>query len=118
MASCPRRRRALTSGCRKDREERPGSDRRFDRLGAVAAIGAAAGVKRLVTGAVPPRRHGRAWPRSAASSSVDASSALWVPIILPHWSGGISILVEGAAEPVPSADIEARDPLRIGNRFG
>jgi hypothetical protein len=41
-----------------------------------------------------------------------------VPIIHPRWSGGISILVEGAAEPVPSADIEARDPLRIGNRFG
>jgi hypothetical protein len=29
----------------------------------------------------------------------------------------MSVLVEGAAEPVPSADIEVRDPLRIGNRF-
>lgn len=28
------------------------------------------------------------------------------------------VLVEGAAEPVPSADIEVRDLFRIGNRFG
>ncbi len=44
--------------------------------------------------------------------------ALWVPIIHPCWSGSMSVLVEGAAEPVPSADIQLRDPLRIGNRFG
>ena len=44
--------------------------------------------------------------------------ALWVPIIHPCWSGSMSILVEGAAESVPSADIEVRDALRIGNRFG
>jgi len=43
---------------------------------------------------------------------------LWVPIILPCWSGGMPVLVEDAAEPVPSADIEVRDPLRIGNRSG
>ena len=43
---------------------------------------------------------------------------LWVPIIHPCWSGGMPILVEDAAEPVPSADIEVRDPLGIGNRFG
>jgi hypothetical protein len=42
---------------------------------------------------------------------------LLVPIIHPCWSGSMSVLVEGAAEPVPSADIEVRDPLRIGNRF-
>jgi hypothetical protein len=30
----------------------------------------------------------------------------------------MSMLVEGAAESVPSADVEVRDPLRIGNRFG
>jgi hypothetical protein len=29
----------------------------------------------------------------------------------------MSALVEGAAEPVPSADIEVRDLLRIGNRL-
>ena len=28
------------------------------------------------------------------------------------------VLVEGAAEPVPSADIQLRDPLTIGNRLG
>jgi hypothetical protein len=28
------------------------------------------------------------------------------------------VFVEGAAEPVPSADIEVRDLFRIGNRFG
>jgi hypothetical protein len=28
------------------------------------------------------------------------------------------VLVEGAAEPVPSEDIQLRDPLRIGNRLG
>jgi len=43
---------------------------------------------------------------------------VWVPIIHPCWSGSMSILVEGAAESVPSADIEVRDALRIGNRFG
>ena len=35
----------------------------------------------------------------------------------PCWSGGMPILVE--VRPVgPSADVEVRDPLRIGNRFG
>ena len=43
---------------------------------------------------------------------------LWVPIIHPCWSRGMSVLVDGAAESVPSADVEVRDPLRIGNRFG
>jgi hypothetical protein len=43
--------------------------------------------------------------------------ALWVPIIHPCWSGGMPILVEGAPEPVPSADIQLRDPLTIGNRL-
>jgi hypothetical protein len=38
-----------------------------------------------------------------------------VPIIHPCWSGGMPVLVEGAAEPVSSADIEMRDPLRISN---
>jgi hypothetical protein len=27
------------------------------------------------------------------------------------------VFVEGAAEPVPSADIEVREPLGIGDRF-
>ena len=48
----------------------------------------------------------------------DLLSAVWVPIIHPCWSGSMPVLVEGAAEPVPSADIQLRDPLRIGNRFG
>ena len=43
---------------------------------------------------------------------------VWVPIIQPCWSGSIPVLVEGAAEPVPSADTQLRDPLRIGNRIG
>jgi hypothetical protein len=43
---------------------------------------------------------------------------LWVPIIHLCWSGRMPVLVEGAAEPVPSADIEVRDLLRIGNRLG
>ena len=42
---------------------------------------------------------------------------LWVPIIHPCWSGDMSVLVEGAAEPVPPADVEVRDPPGIGNRF-
>jgi len=42
---------------------------------------------------------------------------LWVPIIHPCWSGSMPVLVEGAPEPVPSADIQLRDPLRIGNRL-
>jgi len=46
------------------------------------------------------------------------SEGLWVPIIHPCWSGGMSILVESAADPVPSAGIVVRDPLRIGDRFG
>src|SRR5689334_9181245 len=59
------------------------------------------------------RRPGRSWPAAEPGPAV----ALSVPIIHPCWSGSISILVEGAAEPVPSADIEVRDPLRTGNRF-
>jgi hypothetical protein len=30
----------------------------------------------------------------------------------------MSVLVEGAAESVSSADVEVCDPLRIGDRFG
>jgi len=45
-------------------------------------------------------------------------AAVWVPIIHPCWSGSVPVLVEGATEPVPSADIQLRDPFRIGNRFG
>ncbi len=42
---------------------------------------------------------------------------LWVPIIHLCWSGRMPVLVEGAAEPVASADIELRDLLKIGNRL-
>jgi len=45
---------------------------------------------------------------------VDLDRNLWVPIIHPRWSGGMPVLMEGATEPVPSADIEVRDLL--GNR--
>src|ERR1035441_3376601 len=44
--------------------------------------------------------------------------AVWVPTIHPCWSGSMPVLVEGAAEPVPSADVEVRDLLRVGHRFG
>jgi nickel/cobalt transporter (NiCoT) family protein len=47
-----------------------------------------------------------------------ATEVLWVPIIHPCWSGSMPVLVEGAPEPVPSADIQLRDPLTIGNRLG
>jgi hypothetical protein len=46
------------------------------------------------------------------------AAALWVPIIHPCWSCCMPVLVEDAAESVPPADVEVRDPLRIGNRFG
>ena len=46
------------------------------------------------------------------------TAKLWVPIIHPCWSGSMPVLVEGPAEPVSSADIEVRDPPRMGNRFG
>ena len=36
--------------------------------------------------------------------------ALWVPINHPCWSGSMSVLVEGTAESVSSADVEVRDP--------
>ena len=49
---------------------------------------------------------------------VRISGALWVPTIHPCWSGSMPVLVEGATEPVPSADIQLRDPLTIGNRLG
>jgi len=55
---------------------------------------------------------------SSCSSDDCTFSGLWVPIIHPCWSGSMPVLVEGAAEPVPSADIQLRDPLRIGNRLG
>jgi Domain of unknown function (DUF4158) len=43
---------------------------------------------------------------------------LSVPIIRPCWSGSMPVLVEDAAEPVSSADIEVRDLLGIGYRSG
>jgi hypothetical protein len=43
---------------------------------------------------------------------------LRVPIIHPCWSGGMLVLVESAAEPVLSSDVQARDPLGIGDRVG
>src|SRR5690242_17726063 len=46
------------------------------------------------------------------------AAPLWVPIIHPCWSGSILVLVEDAAEPVPSMYVEARDLLRVGYRFG
>jgi hypothetical protein len=45
-------------------------------------------------------------------------ATVWVPIIHPCWSGGMLVFMEGAAEPVLSADIEVRDLLRVGHRFG
>ena len=68
-------------------------------------------------------------PRTLQTSSIadaengggtvaDAVMPVWVPIIHPCWSRAMSVFVEGAAESVPSADVEVRDPLRIGNRFG
>ena len=53
----------------------------------------------------------------SADQFVTAAVAPWVPVIHPCWSGGMPVLVEGAAEPVRSADIEARGPLWIGHRF-
>ena len=43
---------------------------------------------------------------------------VWMPIIHPCWSGSMPVFVKGASEPVPSADIQLRDPLTIGNRLG
>ena len=43
---------------------------------------------------------------------------LWVPNIHPCWSGGVLVFAEDAAEPVPSSDVQARDPLGIGDRVG
>jgi hypothetical protein len=57
-----------------------------------------------------------AMSRSAIGVAESILAALWVPIIQPCWSGSMPVLVEGAAEPVPSADTQLRDPLRIGNR--
>jgi hypothetical protein len=45
-------------------------------------------------------------------------SPVWGPIVHPCWSGSMPVLMEDTAEPVPSADIEVRDLLGIGNRFG
>jgi hypothetical protein len=47
-----------------------------------------------------------------------SARVLWVPIIHPCWSGSMLVLVEDAAESVSPADIEVRDLLGIGNRFG
>jgi hypothetical protein len=43
---------------------------------------------------------------------------LWVPIIHPSRSGGMPVLMEDAAEPVASADIEVHDLPGIGDWFG
>jgi hypothetical protein len=37
--------------------------------------------------------------------SYAGSGWLWVPVIHPCWSGSVPVLVEGAAEPIASADI-------------
>ena len=55
------------------------------------------------------------WQRKGATLS---DKTVWVPIIHPCWSGSMPVLVEGATEPVPSADIQLCDPLTIGNRLG
>ena len=52
------------------------------------------------------------------SSIVTGGVALWVPIIHSCLSGCMPVPMEGAAEPVSSADVEVREPLRIGHRFG
>jgi hypothetical protein len=44
--------------------------------------------------------------------------SLRVPIIHPCWSGGMLVFVESAAGPVLSSDVQARDPLGIGDRVG
>jgi hypothetical protein len=44
--------------------------------------------------------------------------AVWVPIIHPCWSGSMPVFVEDAAEAVVSADVQVRDLLRVGYRFG
>jgi hypothetical protein len=49
---------------------------------------------------------------SVFPDAVSVEIDLWVPIIHPCWSGSMPVLVEGAAEPVPSADIQLREPLR------
>jgi hypothetical protein len=83
--------------------------------------------ERGITPAEADRHAGVSWPvvhdafAAAADPVLDqpaAPAALWVPIIHPCWSGSMPVLVEGAAEPVPSADIQLRDLLRIGNRLG
>jgi hypothetical protein len=43
---------------------------------------------------------------------------LRVPIIHPAWSGNISVLVEGFAESILSADLQARDLGWFGDRLG
>jgi len=45
---------------------------------------------------------------------MDWRTSVPVPIIHRCWSGCVLVLVEGAGEPVPSPDIQARDPLGIG----
>jgi hypothetical protein len=53
-----------------------------------------------------------------ADRAVITVLALRVPIIHPRWSGSMPVLVEGAAEPVASADLEVLEPLGIGDRSG
>src|SRR5579871_1624417 len=55
-------------------------------------------------------------PSSRASSDVEAG--VWVPNIRPCWSGGVFVLVQGAAEAVASSHVEVKDPGLFGDRFG
>ena len=55
----------------------------------------------------------RAGPGTGAQEAQPCGCRLFIHA----WSGSMSVLVESAAESVSSADIEVRDPLRIGDRF-
>ena len=101
---------------------RPGDLDRIERVSRRLGVDVLLALDRAVTSEEAAALDGYQWRGRAGGGrwrlARITSTTVWVPIIHPCWSGRMSILVEGTAEPVPSADIEVRDPLRIGNRFG
>lgn len=66
----------------------------------------------------PDRRSRRTSRTRAAAPRSRLCARLWVPVIRLRCSGGVFVLVLGAAESVVSSDVEMEDPGLVGDRFG
>ncbi len=56
--------------------------------------------------------------QQARIEKMRATAGPRLPIIRPCWSGGVFVLVQGAAEAVASSHVEVKDPGLFGDRSG